>query len=216
MNDDDDSRSKSKSRELWDGAGETGKVMAGSRNVGDAADSAGCWLDGAACAGVDVCGEMGCADCEAGGAVLVDRPCAASAFMTASQPFSRVRMRSRSSSFSRSFALSRFCSSAFGSELEGAATRPARSWRFSSSSSLTRRSRKTYWALRRSREFWAAIRLRCARASLRSSEEAAVRWRLRDGPGSESGVSEEGGMEMDDGSTDIAGVEVRVDDEKRE
>jgi hypothetical protein len=56
------------------------------------------------------------------------------------------------------------------------------------------------------------MRLRCARASLRSSEEDSVRARLREGPGSGcdsgAGVEEEGegeGREREEGSTnDVA------------
>lgn len=66
---------------------------------------------------------------------------------------------------------------------------PARSILFSSSSSVTLRSKKANCAFRRSREFWAAIRFLWALASLRSSELMGlvdegggeeVRGRLRD------------------------------------
>lgn len=83
---------------------------------------------------------------------LVDSPCAARAFTTASQPFSKVRIRALSSSFSRSFWISlsvRRRSSITGRTgpkvergIVGGGTRPpARSLRFSSSSSATLRSR---------------------------------------------------------------------------
>jgi hypothetical protein len=50
-------------------------------------------------------GEAAVIDVGVGGcAPGAEKPWAASAFMTASQPFSRVRMRSFSSSFSRSWA----------------------------------------------------------------------------------------------------------------
>lgn len=107
--------------------------------------------------------------------------------MTASQPASRVLTRCRSSSFSLSLALSFSRSSSFCSwEWCGGAVRPmpARSCLFSSSSSETRCSRYENCALRRSREFWAAMRLRCARASLRSSGVTSERARLRGGPDS--------------------------------
>lgn len=150
---------------------------------------------------------------------------------TASYPISRVRMRSRSSRFSRSRCSSarfrwRSCSCSMvttsGSEVEltegeaeTAIGTPARRRLFSSSSSATRRSRWEYWAFLRSREFCAAIRLRCARASLRSSGVMAERGRLRGGSCMEaSGESarddegdagrlreEEEGRERLDGST---------------
>ena len=84
---------------------------------------------------------------------LVGSPCAARAFITASQPFSKVRIRALSSSFSRSFWASlsvrrrSSCSGKVGPKVErgivgGGGTRPpARSLRFSSSSSATLRSR---------------------------------------------------------------------------
>lgn len=58
----------------------------------------------------------------------------------------------------------------------------ARRVRFSPSSCAMRSSRATNWALRLSRLFCAAILLRCARASLRSSGVSSVRERLRGGP----------------------------------
>jgi len=67
----------------------------------------------------------------------VGRPCAASAFTTASQPFSRVLIRSLSSSFSRSLD----SGSGTGTRAGAVIPMPARSWRFSSSSSATLRSR---------------------------------------------------------------------------
>jgi hypothetical protein len=84
--------------------------------------------------------------------VIVGSPCAARAFITASQPFSKVRMRALSSSFSRSFWASlsvrrrTSCNGKVGPKVErgivGGGTRPpARSLRFSSSSSATLRSR---------------------------------------------------------------------------
>jgi hypothetical protein len=106
------------------------------------------------------------------------RPEAARALITASQPRSRVLIRSLSSSFSFSLVTSKDgceCSEAAGSP------RPARSCLFSSSSSATRRSRLEKWAFLLSREFWAAMRLRCARASLRSSGVTSERERLRGG-----------------------------------
>lgn len=79
-------------------------------------------------------------------------PCAARALITASQPLSRVRMRSRSSSFSLSFW---DCRSSKGAT----AAPPRRAW-FSASSSATLRSRSDRYILRLSREFCAAILLR--------------------------------------------------------
>ena len=147
--------------------------------------------------GDDVVGCVGAGDDE-GAAEAVDRPVgrpwAASALTTASQPLSSVRMRSLSSSFSRSRSRSLSARSrsstgrAYMAVVTGGAIgipAPARSRRFSSSSSATRCSRRENWAFRRSREFWAAILLRCARASLRSSELTPwVRGRLREGPAS--------------------------------
>lgn len=73
---------------------------------------------------------------------------------------------------------------------------PARRCLFSSSSSATRRSRCENWAFLLSREFWAAIRLRCARASLRSSGVMSERERLRGGQseGDEGGEYAESGV----------------------
>ena len=80
-------------------------------------------------------------------------PCAARAFKTVSQPLSKVRMRALSSSFSRSlwFSLSlrrrslsevgRVPKAEIGSVGGGGTSPPARSIRFSSSSSATLRSR---------------------------------------------------------------------------
>lgn len=99
--------------------------------------------------------------------------------MTASQPFSRVLILSFNSLFSFSRASSRWRSSSEVCEVE--IPMPARSWRFSSSRSATRRSRSENCAFRRSREFCAAMRLRCARASLRSSGVTSERERLRGG-----------------------------------
>lgn len=135
------------------------------------------------------------------------KPWAARALTTASQPRSRVLIRSLSSSFSRSRSRS-MAARRSSSELMtgiicgvgimavgmlrrgiwragggpcGAVGRPARNRRFSSSSSVTRRSSHENWAFRRSRLFCAAILLRCARASLRSSEDISDRERLRGG-----------------------------------
>lgn len=77
----------------------------------------------------------------------------------------------------------------------GLAERPARSRRFSSSSSATLRSRYVKWALRRSREFCAAMRLRWARASLRSSGDMVERGRFL------GGSSDDMGRESEEGST---------------
>jgi hypothetical protein len=121
------------------------------------------------------------------------RPEAARALITASQPRSRVLMRSRSSSFSFSLAASKDgceCSEAAGRP------RPARNCLFSSSSSATRRSRLEKWAFLLSREFWAAMRLRCARASLRSSGVMSERERLR---GGQSEEEEAAGEDADSG-----------------
>lgn len=82
--------------------------------------------------------------------IPVGKPWAARALTTASQPFSSVLIRSLSSSFSRSLASS---DADLRTGVEGMRTGadcgtgrdipiPARSWRFSSSSSATRRSRK--------------------------------------------------------------------------
>ena len=114
--------------------------------------------------------------------------------MTASHPVSRVLTRWRSSSFSFSRALSFSRSSSFcscGCD-DGTRPMPERSCLFSSSSSATRRSRYVNCALRRSREFWAAMRLRCARASLRSSGVTSERERLREGPARASDVCASG------------------------
>ena len=84
---------------------------------------------------------------------------------------------------------------------------PARSCLFSSSSSATLRSRYVKWAFRLSREFWAAIRFLCARASLRSSGVTSERERFRGGPASDvdagEGASAGGdGSEIDSGEND--------------
>lgn len=77
----------------------------------------------------------------------VGRPWAARALTTASQPFSKVLIRSLSSSFSRSLASSDEVFIETEGERVGAGDdaedipMPARSWRFSSSSSATLRSR---------------------------------------------------------------------------
>ena len=122
------------------------------------------------------------------------RPEAASAFMTASHPVSSVLILCRSSSFSRSRALSFSRSSSFCWWGRDSSVRPmpARSCLFSSSSSWTRCSRYANCAFRRSREFWAAIRLRCARASLRSSGVMSERERLRGGCPAKSEVWDSG------------------------
>lgn len=97
--DSDSATSNSKSKELvdrdvWEGEGEMGKtVVFGTitgKVVGDSGD--GEWAGG-------------------GAGIPVGSPWAARALTTASQPFSSVLMRSRSSSFSLSRALSRSCSS---------------------------------------------------------------------------------------------------------
>lgn len=83
------------------------------------------------------------------------RPDAARAFMTASQPFSSVLIFSLSSAFSlsRANSLSR-CSWDGSTDRESSARLiPARSLRFSSSSSATRASRRENCAFRLSREF---------------------------------------------------------------
>ena len=138
----------SRSSESWEGAGE-GKavweeesVVGGAMVTGVGDTEMGTGADGA---GVDK-----------GEETPVGSPCAARAFITASQPFSRVRIRALSSSFSRSFCFSlsvrgRSSSEAsrgkVGPKVErgsvgGGGTRPpARSLRFSSSSSATLRSR---------------------------------------------------------------------------
>ena len=125
-------------------------------------------------------------------------------------------MRSRSSSFSLSRALAVSTGEIEGGCGAAAVTeaRPARSWRFSSSSSATRRSRYENWALRLSREFWAAMRLRCARASLRSSGDASARGRLRDEPAFETMVVDGGedgaGEALGDGRERVEGSMLMV------
>jgi len=119
-------------------------------------------------------------------------------------------MRSLSCSFSRSRCSSacfrfssRSCSilTTSGSEIaeqeeDGPTGRPARRRLFSSSSSATLRSRLVKWAFRLSREFCAAMRFLCARASLRSSGDMAERGRLRGG-------SDMAGREREVGSTNM-------------
>lgn len=155
----------------------TGKVV-----VGDCDDAGG--------SGGEVDVGAG-ADAEEG--ILRGRPDAARALTTASQPVSSVLMRALSSSFSFSRARSRSCSSLSSSDRRRPARPiPARSCLFSSSNSATRPSRKENCALRRSREFWAAMRLRCARASLRSSAVVSPRARFRGGPEASSADEEAG------------------------
>ncbi len=205
----------SRSREECDGAGEGKAVYAGFVVV--------------VVVGVATTGTAGVVGA---GAVprAAGRPCAVIAFMTVSHARSSVRMRSLSSVFSRSLSRSRSArrrssrtfdrascdayTGVWAGVLGAAGTwMPARSRRFSSSSSATRRSRKENCAFRRSREFCAAMRLRCARASLRCSEsegslvlswlsaEVVVRGRLREGPASSSSSS---WVQEDDGAGDGA------------
>lgn len=164
-------------------------------------------------------------------------PWVLSARNTSSYPISSVRMRSRSSKFSRSRCSStrfrwRSCSCSMvttsGSEMEltegevaPAIGTPARRRLFSSSSSATLSSRRENCAFLRSREFCAAMRLRCARASLRSSGVTAERGRLRGGwstgASGESAREDEGdagrlseeeeGRERLDGLTKLAGCD---------
>ena len=143
-------------------------------------------------------------DKEGGAGMLRGRPEAARALTTASQPFSNVRILSFSSSFSCSRALSPASCSAWLSMTAGTLPMPvlvpARNCLFSSSSSATRRSRYENCAFRRSREFCAAMRLRCARASLRSSVVISERERLRGGQSEEEDEGAgEGGESMDSG-----------------
>jgi hypothetical protein len=99
--------------------------------------------------------------------------------MIASHAFSRVWMRSRNAQFSASRAASVARCSWLPAFTGGGWVVPARRALFSASSSLMRASRATYCALRLSRLCWAAIRLRWARASLRSSGVMPVRDRFR-------------------------------------
>lgn len=148
--------------------------------VDGAGDSGYAWVGGTTCDrdGAVAC----CSDVDVGGVgTTKGRPEAARALTTASQPFSRVLILSLNSWFSFSLANS-FCRSCeICSCADTDTPMPDRSCLFSSSSSATRRSRWPNWAFRLSREFWAAIRLRWARASLRSSGVISERERLRGG-----------------------------------
>jgi hypothetical protein len=99
--------------------------------------------------------------------------------MIASHAFSRVWTRSRNAQFSASRAASAARCSGLSAFIRGGWVVPARRALFSASSSLMRASRATYCALRLSRLCWAAIRLRWARASLRSSGVMTDRDRFR-------------------------------------
>lgn len=134
-------------------------------------------------------------------------PWAARTFMTVSQPRSRDLIRSLSSTFSRSRAFSRSVSSCRRSSTSWSddVFMPPRNWRFSSSSSATRRSSVENCVFRLSREFCAAIRLRCARASLRSSGVISSRGRLRELDGCESmRPGEEKEPESDEGDGGVS------------
>jgi hypothetical protein len=74
MNEDDEERSRSKSREEWDGAGEMGKVMVGSRagNVGEGESADCCLVGDSGAAAVEEGSAMGWE--AAGEAVPVDSP----------------------------------------------------------------------------------------------------------------------------------------------
>jgi hypothetical protein len=150
-----------------------------------------------------------------GRAVVVapDLVCDASIRTTDSQLFSSDRTRSRSSSFSRSRVLSVNVGTTWGVGccFERYMLSASLSCLFSSSSSATRALSCENWAFRRSREFCAAIRLRWARASLRSSVVMSVRGRLRDGWGAgESSLSDSDGVgdgaRRRAGSTNAAGM----------
>lgn len=175
-------------------AGEMGKIVEGDGGTRTGNVVVGGCEDGGGLDEVD--------EDEGGAGTFIGRPEAARALTTASQPVSRVLILSFSSSFSLSlaFSLAR-CSSTLSSSARRRPMRPipARSCLFSSSSSATRRSRYENWALRRSREFCAAIRLRWARASLRSSGVVSERDRLRGGP---ARSEEEGAGDWDDSAGD--------------
>ena len=99
--------------------------------------------------------------------------------MIASHAFSRVWTRSRNAQFSASRATSAARCSGLSALIRGGWVVPARRALFSASSSFMRASRAENCALRLSRLCWAAIRLRWARASLRSSGVMTVRDRFR-------------------------------------
>jgi hypothetical protein len=99
--------------------------------------------------------------------------------MIASHAFSRVWTRSRNAQFSASRAASAACCSGLPAFIRGGWAVPARRALFSASSSLMRASRAVYCAFRLSRLCWAAIRLRWARASFRSSGVMSDRDRFR-------------------------------------
>lgn len=99
----------------------------------------------------------------------------------------RVLSRTRTRSLSSLFSLSRSALAdvdavvAVGLADDVAGVEPARRAAFSCSSCVTRSRSSWNSALRRSRLTWAAMRLRSARASLRSSEDwKSVRGRLRE------------------------------------
>ena len=101
----------SKSIDMCDGVGESGNELLGGGEGSDLTGATGeVSTDDVNSAGEvlregDSDGEVAVIDVGVGGcAPGAEKPWAASAFMTASQPFSRVRMRSFSSSFSRSWA----------------------------------------------------------------------------------------------------------------
>lgn len=101
----------SKSRDMCDGVGERGNEVLGGGDCSHLTGAAGedsvedVNSAGEALRESDSDGELVVIDVGVGGcAPGAEKPWAASAFMTASQPFSRVRMRSFSSSFSRSWA----------------------------------------------------------------------------------------------------------------
>lgn len=179
------------------------------------------------------------AEVGAGAGRPVGRPCCCRAFTTASQPRSSVLILSFNSSFSRSRSRScatRCASSVLNTGITcgegtiggatwerrgiwrpgagtydggGAAGRPARSRRFSSSSSATRRSSQPNCAFRRSRLFWAAIRFLCARASLRSSEDISDLERFRGGWSGRAEVDVDGEGDSQDGDGECAEVVVK-------